>query len=54
MALPESLNPILTRELVYTGITRAKLVHLADAPASTVLARAVERRVLRVSGLMAG
>jgi exodeoxyribonuclease V alpha subunit len=55
MALPESLNPILTRELVYTGITRAKQwFTLADAPASTVLARAVERRVLRVSGLMAG
>jgi exodeoxyribonuclease V alpha subunit len=24
MALPESLSPILTRELIYTGITRAK------------------------------
>lgn len=55
MALPESLSPILTRELIYTGITRARQwFTLADAPASTVLARAVERRVLRVSGLMAG
>ncbi|WP_153163053.1 exodeoxyribonuclease V subunit alpha [Zoogloea sp. 1C4] len=55
MALPESLSPILTRELIYTGITRAKQwFTLADAPASSVLARAVERRVLRVSGLMAG
>ena len=55
MALPESLSPILTRELIYTGITRARQwFTLADAPTSTVLARAVERRVLRVSGLMAG
>ncbi len=55
MALPESLSPILTRELIYTGITRAReWFTLADAPGSSVLARAVERRVLRVSGLMAG
>ena len=54
MALPESLSPILTRELIYTGITRARQwFTLADAPGSAVLARAVERRVLRVSGLMA-
>ncbi len=54
MALPPHLNPILTRELVYTGITRARRwFTLADAAASQVLERAVERRVLRVSGLMA-
>ncbi len=54
MALPESLSPILTRELIYTGITRARQwFTLADVPGSGVLARAVARRVLRVSGLMA-
>ena len=55
LVLPDKLNPILTRELVYTGITRAKRwFTLADAPGSLVLERAVERRVLRVSGLMDG
>jgi exodeoxyribonuclease V alpha subunit len=55
LVLPDGLNPILTRELVYTGITRARRwFTLADAPASKVLERAVERRVLRVSGLLDG
>ena len=55
LLLPDKLNPILTRELVYTGITRAKRwFTLADAAGSLVLERAVERRVLRVSGLMEG
>ena len=55
LLLPDKLNPILTRELVYTGITRAKRwFTLADAAGSQVLERAVERRVLRVSGLMEG
>lgn len=53
LVLPDTLSPILTRELIYTGITRARQwFTLADAPGSTVLARAIERRVLRVSGLM--
>ena len=55
LALPDSLSPILTRELVYTGITRARSgFTLVDAPASRVLERAVERRVLRLSGLLDG
>ncbi|MCK6386553.1 MAG: exodeoxyribonuclease V subunit alpha [Zoogloea sp.] len=53
MALPERLNPILTRELVYTGITRAKRwFSLVEAGSAGVLEQAVGRRVLRVSGLM--
>ncbi|MDD3327612.1 MAG: exodeoxyribonuclease V subunit alpha [Zoogloea sp.] len=53
MALPERLNPILTRELVYTGITRAKhWFSLVEAGSAAVLEQAVGRRVLRVSGLM--
>ncbi len=53
MALPERLNPILTRELVYTGITRAKRwFSLVEAGSAAVLEQAVGRRVLRVSGLM--
>ena len=55
MALPERLNPILTRELVYTGITRAKRwFSLVEAGSAAVLEQAVGRRVLRVSGLMEG
>jgi len=55
MALPERLNPILTRELVYTGITRAKRwFSLIEAGSAAVLEQAVQRRVLRLSGLMDG
>ena len=55
LALPDSLSPILTRELVYTGITRARNgFTLVDAAASGVLERAVARRVLRLSGLLDG
>ena len=55
MALPERLNPILTRELVYTGITRARRwFSLVEAGSPAVLEQAVGRRVLRVSGLMEG
>lgn len=53
LVLPDRLNPILTRELVYTGITRAKRwFSLLEAGDPAVLEQAVQRRVLRVSGLM--
>lgn len=53
LALPDTLSPILTRELVYTGITRARSgFTLVDQAASGVLKRAIGRQVLRVSGLM--
>ncbi|OOC14144.1 exodeoxyribonuclease V subunit alpha [Dickeya dadantii] len=54
LLLPDSLSPILTRELVYTGITRAKHAFSLGCVGehSTVLAEAVGRRVLRVSGLV--
>lgn len=52
LALPDRPNPILTRELVYTGITRARshFSLLAPGPRS-VWTQAVQRRVLRASGL---
>ncbi|NMG32226.1 exodeoxyribonuclease V subunit alpha [Aromatoleum evansii] len=54
LVLPEALNPVLTRELVYTGITRARRwLTLATAGSDRVLDEAVDRRVLRASGLMA-
>ncbi|HJV25533.1 MAG TPA: exodeoxyribonuclease V subunit alpha [Aromatoleum sp.] len=53
LVLPDTLNPILTRELVYTGITRARhWLTLAPAGSARVLDEAVSRRVLRASGLM--
>lgn len=55
LVLPDALNPILTRELVYTGITRAqRWLSLASAGGTTVLEHAILRQVLRSSGLLAG
>lgn len=50
IALPESFSPIITRELVYTGITRARqrLDLFCD---SAVLTRAVSTPTARASGL---
>ncbi len=50
LILPEPGSPLLTRELLYTAITRAEhRVNLIGSPES--LAEAVQRRVLRASGL---
>jgi exodeoxyribonuclease V alpha subunit len=50
LALPESVSPVATRELVYTGITRAKrrVTLWADAG---VLCAAIVQRAERMSGL---
>ena len=51
LLLPLTLNPILTRELVYTGITRAReWLTVAEAKRG-VLNEAVVREVVRVSGV---
>lgn len=52
MILPNRFTPVLTRELVYTGITRAKnkLDIFANVP---VMKKAIQLRTERVSGLMA-
>ncbi|MFZ5957726.1 exodeoxyribonuclease V subunit alpha [Pseudomonas knackmussii] len=54
LVLPDALNPILTRELVYTGITRARSwFSLASAGRGQwVLESAIQRRVQRASGLL--
>ncbi|WP_394250700.1 exodeoxyribonuclease V subunit alpha [Vibrio profundi] len=51
MILPPDFTPILTRELIYTGITRAKnrLMMFCD---QTVLKRGVKVRTTRNSGLV--
>lgn len=56
LLLPPTASPVLTRELVYTGITRARRWFTLVAPAGRgqrVLEAAIGRQVLRASGLMA-
>ena len=57
VVLPPSLSPIMTRELVYTGMTRAKrwLTVVAGGSSNfSVLEEATERQVRRSSGLRQG
>ncbi|UVW27356.1 exodeoxyribonuclease V subunit alpha [Massilia sp. H6] len=51
LALPRERGAILTRELVYTGITRASEQFTLVSPPGTVLAEAVALRTHRTSGL---
>jgi len=51
LVLPEDRHGILTRELVYTGITRASAEFTLVSPSGSVLADAVARRTHRASGL---
>ncbi|MFC1237294.1 exodeoxyribonuclease V subunit alpha [Vibrio sp. F74] len=50
MVLPRTYSPILTKELIYTGVTRAKnkLFIVAD---NTVLLKGIRRKTQRLSGL---
>ncbi|AUT75742.1 exodeoxyribonuclease V subunit alpha [Paraburkholderia hospita] len=55
LVLPDTMSPVLTRELVYTGITRARrFLTIASAGGRVVIERAVRAQVLRASGLSAG
>lgn len=51
MVLPDTMNPVLTRELVYTGITRARDWFTLVSPRMNLLEQAVLRRTHRASGL---
>jgi exodeoxyribonuclease V alpha subunit len=51
LALPGKAAPVLTRELLYTGLTRAKQRFTLLAPDMGVLAETVKRRVRRSGGL---
>ncbi len=51
LVLPAQESPVLTRELVYTGLTRAKQRLTMWAPQLGVLYNACARRVLRSGGL---
>ncbi|MDR6715161.1 exodeoxyribonuclease V alpha subunit [Pseudomonas hunanensis] len=52
LVLPDALNPVLTKELVYTGITRAKHCFSLIEPRAGIFEEAVGRKVRRISGLM--
>ena len=52
LILPDALNPVLTKELIYTGITRAKDWFSLIEPRPGVFEEAVRRKVKRLSGLM--
>jgi exodeoxyribonuclease V alpha subunit len=51
LALPGEASPVLTRELVYTGLTRARQSLTLWAPHPEVLYQACARGVLRSGGL---
>ncbi|MBB1073681.1 exodeoxyribonuclease V subunit alpha [Rhodoferax sp. 4810] len=51
LVLPDRVAPVLTRELLYTGITRAKQQLTLVVPQSGVLRQAAATRILRSGGL---
>ena len=51
LVLPDQPVAVLTRELLYTGITRAKTRLSLVVPRAEVLFKAVEAKVLRSGGL---
>ena len=51
LVLPEQISPVLTRELVYTGLTRARERLTLWAPSLAVLQHACQQRVQRSGGL---
>jgi exodeoxyribonuclease V alpha subunit len=54
VVLPERISPILTRELLYTGITRARaFLTLLSPGGDAVLEQGIARQVRRASGLLA-
>jgi len=51
LVLPENINPVLTKELLYTGITRAKKT-LKLAATKAVFTATVTQKIERVTGLI--
>ncbi|MBK1716130.1 exodeoxyribonuclease V subunit alpha [Thiocystis violacea] len=54
LILPDARNPVLTRELIYTGITRSKEVFSLLFSREEVVREALDQRVERISGLSIG
>ncbi|MDR3410589.1 MAG: ATP-binding domain-containing protein, partial [Formivibrio sp.] len=53
LVLPPESSQVLTRELVYTGITRARTQFTLVSANTPVLADAIARKTQRASGLAA-
>lgn len=51
LALPVDINPVVTRELIYTGITRARSAFTLLTADPAVLAQAIAQKTKRASGL---
>lgn len=51
IVLPEAMNPVLTKELLYTAITRAKKT-IKMVATETVFSATVRQKIERVSGLI--
>ncbi len=51
LVLPDSSSPVLTRELIYTGVTRAKLWFSLLINQPMVVREAIKKRTMRASGL---
>jgi len=51
LVLPDRMNPILTRELIYTGITRSRSRFTLTGPKPELLLECIQRRTYRKSGL---
>ncbi|EAZ97994.1 exodeoxyribonuclease V subunit alpha [Marinobacter sp. ELB17] len=51
LILPDRVSPVLTRELIYTGITRARNWFSLITGDASVFSDSVEQRVVRASGL---
>ncbi len=52
LVMPDQLNPVLTKELVYTAITRSKLWFSLITPQAPVFEKAVKTKINRDSGLL--
>jgi exodeoxyribonuclease V alpha subunit len=53
VVLPEKMSPIITRELLYTGVTRARsFLTILSPGGESILQQGISRQVRRASGLM--
>lgn len=50
IALPPEVNPVLSKELIYTAITRAK-THIKIAAEQSIFTAAISKKIGRVTGL---
>ncbi|NLC21662.1 MAG: ATP-binding domain-containing protein, partial [Halomonadaceae bacterium] len=51
LVMPDTLSPVLTRELIYTAVTRARKTFTLLSTCDNVLKQAIQRRIERQSRL---